>query len=397
MSGRLGVCLAFVVAVGSAAAGCGGTGLGGDDPVGQDQAAFGEQICAAPGPPGPGYRNTIAVPPPTASRLSGAGSTFAAPMMSVWAKRYALQGGTQVAYQPIGSGGGVAQVLADTVDFGASDVPMTSAELAGAAGPVLHVPVTLGAVAVVYHVRGLGSGVRFDGDVLGRIYSGQTTRWDDAALRRLNPGLRLPDRPVVVVHRADASGTTAVWTDYLTRTSPSWVAALGPGRSAGKQVVWPVGLAGKGNDGVSGMLGQVDGAIGYVELAYALDQGMAYGQVRNRAGRFVQPCPATVTRTTEGIAYPPDLRMSLTDGLDPHAYPIVGTTYVLVDQAQAERAAAAALVNFLSWVLTAGQDLAAPAGYAPLGADLQRRAYDQLRAITVDGTALVAATSAPPP
>jgi phosphate transport system substrate-binding protein len=377
-------------------AGCGSTGRIDQWPAGGDDAAFGEQICTVPGYASPGYRNTIAAPASSASRLSGAGSSFVAPMMSVWAKRYALQGGTQVAYQPIGSGGGVAQVLAGTVDFGASDVPMTPAELARSAEPVLHVPVTLGAVAVVYHVRGLGSGLRFDGEVLGSIYSGRIARWDDPALQRLNPGLRLPARPVVVVHRADASGTTAVWTDYLTRTSPSWVAALGPGHSAGKQVVWPVGLAGKGNDGVSGMLGQVDGAIGYVELAYALDQGLPYGQVQNRAGRFIQPCPATVTRATEGVDYPPDLRMSLTDGPDRDAYPIVGTTYVLIDAEQADRAVAAALVSFLAWALTSGQDLAAPTGYAPLGAELQRRAYGQLRAITVSGTAVVRAGPARP-
>jgi phosphate transport system substrate-binding protein len=393
---RVWVCLAMAVGIGMTVA-CGSTGRMGGHPVGQDQAAFGQQICAVPGPPGPGYHNPIAVSAPTASRLSGAGSSSVAPMMSVWAKQYAAQGGTRIAYQPIGSGGGVAQVLAGTVDFGASDLPMTPAELARANGPVLHVPVTLGAVAVVYHVHGLGSAVRFDGDVLGRIYSGRITRWDDVALQRLNPGLDLPKRPVVVVHRAEASGTTAVWTGFLTRTSPSWVAALGSGHSAGKQVVWPVGLAGKGNDGVSAMLWQVDGAIGYVELTYALDQGLPYGQVRNRAGRFVQPCPATVTRATEGLTYPTDLRMGPVDGPDPEAYPIVGMTYVLIDAGQPDRTVAVALVNFLAWALTAGQDLAAPAGYAPLGADLQRRAYDQLRAITVDGIAVVPASTARPP
>lgn len=375
-----------------AVAGCGGPGATDVRVGGPDPSAFGRQRCAEAGADRPGYANPIGMVAPGAPRLSGAGSTFVAPIMSVWAQRYAAERGTRVAYQPIGSGGGVAQALAGTVDFGASDTPMTDAEAARArGGSVLHVPVTLGAVAVAYHVRGLGSGVRFDGEVLGRIYSGQLTRWDDAALRRLNPDRVLPAKAVVVVHRADASGTTAVWTDFLTRTSPSWVAAFGPGRSSGKQVVWPVGLAGKGNDGVSGMLAQVDGAIGYLELAYVLAQGLPYGQVRNRAGGFVQPCPATVTRATVGVDLPADLRTGFTDGPDRDAYPVTGTTFVLVVAEQPDRARAAALVGFLAWVLTAGQDLAASVGYAPLGPELQRLAYGKLRAVTVDGVPLAPA------
>lgn len=357
-----------------------------------DRPGFGAQICGRTGDDVPGYAASVPVLPAGARRLSGAGSTFVAPVMSVWAERYAQRTGVRVAYQPIGSGGGVAQVNAGTVDFGASDTPMTAAERADAGpGRVLHVPVTLGAVVPAYHVRGLGPGVRFDGEVLGGIFAGRIRRWDDEALRRLNPQVRMPDKPIVVVHRSDASGTTAVWTDFLTKRSPTWIAALGPGRSSGKQVLWPVGLAGKGNDGVAGMLGQVDGAIAYVELSYVLSQGLPYGQVRNRAGAYIQPCAATVRRAADGVEYPADLTVSFTDGPDPDAYPIVGTTFVLVHAEQTDAAVAAALVNFLAWVLTTGQDLTAAIGYAPLGSRLQQLASAQLRAITTGGTSLLPA------
>jgi phosphate transport system substrate-binding protein len=365
------------------------------EPYGGSGPGFGEQICGTPGGGGPGYQDTTDARP-SAARLSGAGSTFVAPVMSVWARRYADERGVRVAYQPIGSGGGVAQVTAGTVDFGVSDTPMTAVESARAGGrPVLHIPITLGAVVPAYHLHGVGSGVRFDGETLGRIYTGAVSRWNDPALRELNPTLRLPDLPIVVIHRSDASGTTAVWTEYLTKASPSWVSAVGAGRSAGKQVVWPVGLAGKGNDGVAGMLAQVDGGFAYLELSYALSQGVPYGQVRNRSGAFTQPCPATVTMATEGVVYPPDLTVSLTDGPDPDAYPITGLSYLLVFARQRDPATAAGLVSFVAWVLTAGQDLVAPLGYAPLGPGLQRLAYAKLTRITVAGPAALAPESPP--
>jgi phosphate transport system substrate-binding protein len=359
------------------------------EPYGGGGPGFGEQICAGPGGDRPGYVDTIGVLPGSARRLSGAGSTFVAPVMSTWARRYADDRAVRVAYQPIGSGGGVAQVSAGTVDFGASDTPMTALEATKTRGrTLLHIPVTLGAVVPAYHLHGVGAGVRFDGETLGRIFTGAIRRWNDPALAELNPALALPDTPIVVIHRSDASGTTAVWTDYLTKASPTWVQAFGAGRSAGKQVVWPFGLAGKGNDGVAGMLAQVDGGIAYLELSYALSQGVPYGQVRNRAGAFVQPCPATVTAATEDVTYPADLRVSLTDGTGDHAYPVTGTTYLLVYADQRDPGTAAALVGFVAWVLTVGQDMVADLGYAPLGRPLQRLAYRQLDAVTLAGTPL---------
>lgn len=358
---------------------------------------FGDQICAgAAGDDVPGYSDPVKVRPAGASRLSGAGSTFVAPMMSAWAKRYADERGTQVAYQPIGSGGAIAQLNAGTVDFGASDVPMSDAEYAAAGTPMLHIPVTLGAVVPAYHVSGLGSGLRFDAETLGGIFGGTIHRWSDVALRRLNPQLALPDQAIVVVHRSDASGTTAVWTDFLTRRSKAWTGVVGLGRGAGKQVVWPVGLGGRGNDGVAGMLAQVDGAIGYLELSYVLAQGVPYGQVLNQAGRFVQPCPATVATATEGLAYPDDLRMSFVDSPQPDGYPIVGATFVIVRAGQHDPATAATLVAFLAWALTVGQDMAAPMGYAPLGRQLQERAFAKLGLITVRGSPVASGTIASP-
>jgi phosphate transport system substrate-binding protein len=376
-----------VVAVVAAswATACGSTSnIGASD----TQAAQAGQICGQQAAAKPGYPRAIPKIDGGAKTLSGAGSTFVAPVMSVWTKNYSQTDGVQVAYQSIGSGGGVQQVIAGTVDFGASDTPMKDSELAAAKfGPLLHIPLTLGAVVPTYNVKGVATGLKFDGDTLGKMFAGKITTWNDPALVALNPGTTLPDRPIAVAHRSDGSGTTAVWTDFLTKESPAWVQTLGgPDKSFGKDIAWPVGIGGKGNEGVSGVINQTDGSIGYVELAYALAQNLNYGQVKNKAGNFIQPCVATITAGTQGIAYPPDLRGSLTDGPDPNAYPITGTTYGLVYQNQTNTAKAKALVNFLSWALSTGQDEAASVNYAPMGKDLQSLSLGQVRKITLNGT-----------
>jgi phosphate transport system substrate-binding protein len=379
--------IAAVVAAATASwlTGCGSTSGGGSADNAQQNIAG--QICGQRAAGKPGYPRTIPKIGGGATSLSGAGSTFVAPVMSVWTKDYSQSDGVQVAYQSIGSGGGVQQIIAGTVDFGASDTPMKGSELTAAkSGPILHIPLTLGAVVPTYNVKGVQTGLKFDGDTLGKIFAGKITKWNDPALVALNSGANLPDQPIAVAHRSDGSGTTAVWTDFLTKESPTWVQALGgPDRSFGKDIAWPVGIGGKGNEGVSGVINQTDGSVGYVELAYALAQNLNYGVVKNKTGNFIQPCVATITAGTQGITYPPDLRVSLTDGPDPHAYPITGTTYALVNQNQTDPAKAKALVNFFSWTLSNGQDDAASVNYAPLGKDLQGLAMGMVKKITLNG------------
>jgi phosphate transport system substrate-binding protein len=389
--------LACVFTVGALAlSGCGSTGTattggGATDsaavPKGGGGASFATAACESSAGATPGFGNGLPVVAAAAKSLSGAGSTFAAPAYSVWTKAYAATG-TQVAYQSIGSGGGIAQIQAQTVDFGDSDTPMSDAELGAAkGGPILHIPLLVGSVVPAYHVAGIGSGLKFTGDVLGKIYAGAITSWNDPALTKLNPGVKLPNEPIAVVHRSDGSGTTGIWTTYLTKESPAWVTKLGgKATSQGKTVAWPVGIGGKGNEGVSGVVNQTEGALGYLELQYALAQNTSFGQVQNAdKSAYVQPCLATDTAAATKASFPADLRGDLTDEPGKDSYPIAGTTYALVYQDQKDKAKAAALVNFFSWVLTRGQDLNSQVNYSPLGSSLQQRAMAQLKKITVNG------------
>ncbi len=325
-----------------------------------------------------------------ASSLSGAGSTFVAPIMSMWAQAYSKKG-TNVAYQGIGSGGGVSQISAQTVDFGASDTPMLDTELAAAkGGPILHIPLVLGAVTVAYHVKGVPTGLKLDGETIGRIFDGEITNWADGAIKKLNPKVNLPDEAIAVVHRSDSSGTTAVFTDFLTKTSPSWTAKLGgPTKSFGKVVAWPVGIGGKGNDGVAAQVSQTEGAIGYPELQYAISSKLTYANVKNKRGTFITPCVATTSAAAVKTSFPSDLRTSLTWRGAALAYPITGTTFALVYQNQTDAGKAKALVNFLSWALTTGQNFPATVNYAPMGKILQQKALGQLNKITLGGKPLV--------
>jgi phosphate transport system substrate-binding protein len=323
-----------------------------------------------------------------AGSLSGAGSTFVAPIMSMWAQAYSKKG-TNVAYQGIGSGGGVSQINAQTVDFGASDTPMLDSELAAAkGGPILHIPLVLGAVTVAYHVKGVKSGLNFDGETIGKIYSGAITSWNDPAIKKLNPKVSLPDEAIATVHRSDSSGTTAVFSDFLTKTSPTWVAKLGAA-SFGKTVAWPNGIGAKGNDGVAALVSQTEGAIGYPELQYAIASHLTYGNVKNKKGTFITPCVATTSAAAVKTSFPSDLRTSLTWRGAALAYPITGTTFALVYQNQTDAPKAKALVNFLSWALTTGQNFPATVNYAPMGKILQQKALSQLNKITLGGKPIV--------
>jgi phosphate transport system substrate-binding protein len=337
----------------------------------------------------PGYTNGVAAQPNPATSLSGAGSTFVAPMMSVWTSAYASNG-VQVAYQGIGSGGGIKQIQAGTVDFGDSDAYMKDTDIALAKGPILQIPVVLAPVVVIYNLSGVATGLKLNGETLGKIFAGQITTWNDPAIQGQNSGVKLPSQPIATVHRSDGSGTTDIFTDFLTKESPSWVTALGGAdKSRGKTVAWPNGIGGKGNDGVSGAVGQTPGSIGYVELGYALTQHLTYADVKNKAGSYIEPCNQTVLAATNGVTYPADLRFDLTDGSDPHAYPITGTTWTLIYQNQTAAPKAAALINFLSWVLTTGQDMTASVNYQPLGKDLQQKCIDQLKKMTLNGSPIV--------
>jgi len=342
-------------------------------------------LCAAASAK-PNFTNAISTISGGATSLSGAGSTFAAPMMDDWTKAYSTASSVKVSYASIGSGGGVAAVQANTVNFGDSDVGMTPAEIAASKGPVLQIPLLLGGVVPAYNLSGIPSGLKFTGNVLGEIFAGKIKVWNDPALKALNPGINLPNEPIAVVHRSDGSGTTGIWTNYLTKESPTWVSALGgPTTSAGKTVAWPVGLGGKGNEGVSALVGQTPGALGYVEADYAIAQNLTFGQVQNKAGSFIEPCVATFVPAVDGVTFPSSLNISLTDGSSPDVYPITGTTYALVYEHQTSQATAAGLVNFFSWVLTSGQDLNSTLYYAPLGSALQALAIAQLKLITVNG------------
>jgi phosphate transport system substrate-binding protein len=376
-----------VLAFAMLGAACGSTGSSNSSGSATTQAQVkGQGICGSGG--------AQALPPSgiqklsgAAGSLSGAGSTFVAPVMSLWTSEFQKAQGTQVAYQSIGSGGGVQQISAQTIDFGASDAPMKDTELAAAkGGPILHIPLVFGGVVPTYHLSGQQSGLKFTGEVLGKIFAGKITTWNDPEITQLNPTAKLPSTAIAVVHRSDGSGTTDIWTDYLTKASPTWVQVLGAGKSHGKEVAWPVGIGGKGNEGVSGAVNQTEGALGYVELAYAISQKLPVGLVKNKAGNFIQPCIETVTAAATGVSFPPDLRFSLTDQPGTNAYPITGTTWALVYQNQSDAAKAKALVNFFAWVMDNGQKLAPSLNYSPLSADLQKLAVGQIKKIQLNGT-----------
>jgi phosphate transport system substrate-binding protein len=293
--------------------------------------------------------------------LNGAGATFPYPLYSKWFDEYhKVKPGLQINYQSIGSGGGIRQFSEKTVDFGATDGPMTAEQLEKAGAPLLHLPTVLGAVVPAYNVEGLTE-LKLDGPTLAGIYLGKVARWNDPALAKLNPGAKLPDAPITVVRRSDGSGTTFVFVDYLAKVSPEWEKAVGRGNA----VNWPVGLGGKGNEGVTGLLKQTPNSIGYVELIYAEQNRIPYAAVKNKAGRFVKGSVEGVTAAAASAKIPADFRVSITDAPGAKSYPLASFTWLLVYRQNAE-GKGAALKEFLKWMLKDGQAMAAPLGYAPL-------------------------------
>jgi phosphate transport system substrate-binding protein len=315
-----------------------------------------------------------------AQTLNAAGATFPAPIYTKWFSEYRAKTGVTINYQAIGSGGGIKNLQEQTVDFGATDGPMSDAEMAAAhGGPIVHIPTVLGAVTVTYNVPGVAGGLKLTPEVLGGIFNGTLRFWDDAHIRQANPGVALPHRGIIVAHRSDGSGTTYIFTDYLSSASPMWRRTVGTGKS----VSWPVGLGGRGNEGVAGLVKQTPGAIGYVELAYANQNHLPVAAIRNRAGNFVMPTIESTTAAAAGVSLPAntDLRISIVNGPGADAYPISSFTWLIVYTRMADRAKAGAIVNFLGWALHDGQQYTRALDYAPLPASVVRAAEARVRLI----------------
>ncbi|HEY9426149.1 MAG TPA: phosphate ABC transporter substrate-binding protein PstS [Gemmatimonadaceae bacterium] len=315
--------------------------------------------------------------------LDGAGATFPYPLYSKWFSDYARETGVRINYQSIGSGGGIRQLTAGTVDFGASDAPMTDTEMAKLESPVLHLPTVLGAVVVTYNLPDVRDTLALSGPVLADIFLGRITKWNDSRIAALNRGVTLPSSEILVVHRSDGSGTTYIFSDYLAAVSPSW--KDGPGK--GKELAWPTGLGAKGNEGVAGQVKQMPGAIGYVELAYAKQNGLAYASIQNAEGTFVAPTIESVTAAAAGAAgnlsADTDYRISIVNAPGADAYPISSFTYLLVYANQPDAKKAEALIGFLRWYLREGEKSASSLDYAPLPPSIVSQLEKRIGAITV--------------
>jgi phosphate transport system substrate-binding protein len=309
----------------------------------------------------------LAVSAAAQNKLNGAGATFPYPMYSKWFAEYnRLHPDVQINYQSIGSGGGIRQVLAGTVDFGASDGPMTDAQLVDAKTKIYHIPTVLGAVVPAYNIKGVATDLKFTGSILADIFLGRITTWNDARIAKENPGVNLPGTPIVVVHRSDGSGTTYVWVDYLCKVSPEWNANVGRGTS----VRWPIGLGAKGNEGVAGMVRQMDGAIGYIELIYAEQNKIPHGLVKNAAGEYIKASLESVTAAAAGAKIPSDYRVSITNAPGKGVYPVASFTWLLVPARNADAGRQKILIDFLNWMVTDGQQLTKQLTYAPLPAEV---------------------------
>jgi phosphate transport system substrate-binding protein len=314
-------------------------------------------------------------------QINGAGATFPNPIYSKWFSEYnKLRPNIEINYQPIGSGGGIRQLSAQTVFFGATDGPMTNDQIFAAGTPILHLPTVLGGVVPVYEIPGVSGELRFSGPVLAEIFLGKITKWNDAAIRNLNPGVNLPSTDITVVHRSDGSGTSYIWCDYLSKVSPDYKRTVGVATS----VNWPVGVGGKGNEGVAGLVKQTPGAIGYVELIYAIQNKIAYGSVQNAAGEFVRASTETVSNAAAQAAkaMPKDFRVSITNAPGHNVYPISSFTWLLFFENPKDKARARVMVDFMKWALTQGQKFAPDLGYAPLPQEvvaLEMQALNRIR------------------
>jgi phosphate transport system substrate-binding protein len=319
--------------------------------------------------------------------LRGAGASFPFPLYQKWLEEYGkVQPGIQIDYQSIGSGGGIKQIKEQTVDFGASDAPMKDEELKSAPGELLHIPTVLGAVVVTYNLTSVTQTLNFSPDVLANIFLGNIKKWNDPKIVADNPGVTLSAADITVVHRSDGSGTSAVFTDYLSKVSPEWKEKVGSGTSP----AWPVGLGGKGNEGVTGQVKNTPNTIGYVELVYARQNKLPVAKIKNASGNFIEPSVDAVTAAAAETAAqtPDDLRVSITNSAGAQAYPISSYTYILVYKDQKDEKKGKALVDFLWWGLHDGEKFSKPLDYAPLPSEIVKRAEAKVNSITANGAPL---------
>ena len=314
--------------------------------------------------------------------LTGAGATFPYPIYSKWFSDYANNTGVKINYQSIGSGGGIRQLSEQTVDFGASDSPMSDQEITNAkGGPVLHFPTVIGAVVITYSLPGLKHPLNLTGDVVADIFAGKITKWNDARIVAQNRGVTLPNSDILVVHRSDGSGTTYIFSDYLSAVSPPWSSTLG----RGKEVKWPVGLGAKGNEDVTGQVKQTPGSVGYVELAYAKQNALAFANLKNAAGHYITPSIASVTAAAAGakLSKTTDYRVSIVNAEGKDSYPISSMTWILVYQNQPDAVKGEKLVRFLRWAYKDGEKAASALDYAPLPAAIVAQLQIRLKTIRV--------------
>ena len=336
-------------------------------------------LACNPNGPGGGPNGSVA--------LQGAGATFPNPLYQKWLSEYGkLHPNMKIDYQSIGSGGGIKQIKEQTVDFGASDAPMKDEDLKSAPGEILHIPTVLGAVVITYNLAGVNNALRFSPDVVADIYLGKITKWNDPKIVADNPGVSLPANNITVVSRSDGSGTSAVFTDYLSKISAEWKDKVG----AGPSPKWPTGISGKGNEGVTGQVKNTPNTIGYVELAYAVQNKLPVAHIKNQSGNFIEPTIDAVTAAAAGSEAntPDDLRVSITNASGAQAYPISSYTYLLVYKDQKDATKGKALVDFLWWGIHDGQAFAKDLHYATLPADIAKRAEAKINSITHGGSPL---------
>lgn len=321
----------------------------------------------------------LAMPVVGQTTLNGAGATFPYPIYSKWFSEYHKNHSeVQINYQSIGSGGGIRQVTAGTVDFGASDMPMTDKQLQESKAKILNLPTVLGGVVPAYNIPGVSGEVKFTPEALAGIFLGKISKWNDKAITSVNPGVNFPDKDIIVVHRSDGSGTTFIWTDYLSKISPEWKSQVG----ANTSVNWPIGMGGKGNEGVAGMIRQLSGSVGYVELIYALQNNIPYGSVRNAAGTFLKASLESVTAAAASAPkMPADFRVSITNSPGKDAYPISSFTWLLVPAQSKNAADGKILVDFLNWMVSDGQKLTAALSYAPLPENVAAKEKEAIKQV----------------